>query len=123
MAPEGHQWVREWLLDRKWLLGGIAARTKAPEAGRAAKQRREKLENEANQAFNKEIYRAEGEAKKMINEAKGYAVERVNYAKGEAVLFELVLAEYKKAPQITPWGWIFWTMIFYNLKKFTSRSI
>ena len=37
----------------------------------------------------------------MINEAKGYAVERVNYAKGEAVLFELVLAEYKKAPQIT----------------------
>ena len=25
--------------------------------------------------------------------------------------------------QITPRGWIFWTMIFYNLKKFTSRSI
>ena len=66
-----------------------------------AEQEQEKLENEANQAFNKEIYRAEGEAKKMINEAKGYAVERVNYAKGEAVLFELVLAEYKKAPQIT----------------------
>ena len=29
----------------------------------------------------------------------------------------------KKVPQITPWGWIFWTMIFYHLKKFTSRSI
>ena len=29
----------------------------------------------------------------------------------------------KKIPQITPQGWIFWTMIFYNLKKFTSRSI
>ena len=29
----------------------------------------------------------------------------------------------KKANQITPRGWIFWTMIFYNLKKFTSRSI
>ena len=66
-----------------------------------AEQEEEKLENEANQAFNKEIYRAEGEAKKLINEAKGYAVERVNHAKGEAVLFELVLAEYKKAPQIT----------------------
>ena len=66
-----------------------------------AEQEQEKLENEANQAFNKEIYRAEGEAKKLINEAKGYAVERVNNAKGEAVLFELVLAEYKKAPQIT----------------------
>ena len=25
--------------------------------------------------------------------------------------------------QIKPWGWIFWTMIFYTLKKFTSRSI
>ena len=29
----------------------------------------------------------------------------------------------KKATLITPQGWIFWTMIFYNLKKFTSRSI
>ena len=25
--------------------------------------------------------------------------------------------------QITPWGWIFWTLLFYNFKKFTSRSI
>ena len=24
--------------------------------------------------------------------------------------------------KITPRGWIFWTKIFYNLKKFTSRS-
>jgi len=66
-----------------------------------AEQEEEKLENEANQAFNKEIFRAEGEAKQLINEAKGYAVERVNNAKGEAVLFELVLEEYNKAPQIT----------------------
>ena len=29
----------------------------------------------------------------------------------------------KKAPQITPRVWDFWTMIFYNLKKLTSRSI
>jgi len=66
-----------------------------------AEQEEEKLENEANQAFNKEIYRAEGEAKQLINEAKGYAVERINHAKGETALFELVLAMYKKAPQIT----------------------
>ena len=66
-----------------------------------AEQEEEKLENEANQAFNKKIYKAEGEAKKLINEAKGYAVERINHAKGEATLFELVLAQYKKAPQIT----------------------
>ena len=32
------------------------------------------------------------------------------------------LREGNKAPNYTP-GWIFWTMIFYNLKKFTSRSI
>ena len=25
--------------------------------------------------------------------------------------------------QITPQGWLFWTMIFYNLKKFTLKSI
>ena len=66
-----------------------------------AEQEEEKLENEAKQAFNKEIFRAEGEAKKMINEANGYSVERVNIAKGEAALFESVLSEYKKAPQIT----------------------
>ena len=66
-----------------------------------AEQEEEKLENEANQAFNKKIYKAEGEGKKIINEAKGYAVERINHAKGEATLFELVLAKYKKAPQIT----------------------
>ena len=29
----------------------------------------------------------------------------------------------KFGTKITPWGWIFWTMTFFNLKKFTSRSI
>ncbi|WP_075534056.1 FtsH protease activity modulator HflK [Candidatus Pelagibacter communis] len=66
-----------------------------------AEQEEETLINEANQAFNKEIYRADGEAKQLINEAKGYAVERVNNANGDVALFEQVLAEYKKAPQIT----------------------
>ena len=66
-----------------------------------ALQEQETLINEANQAFNKEIYRAEGEAKKLVNEAKGYAVERKNNANGDVSAFELVLAEYKKAPQIT----------------------
>ena len=66
-----------------------------------AEQEEETLVNEANQAFNKEIYKAEGEAKQLINEAKGYAVERINNANGDATMFELVLAEYKKAPQIT----------------------
>ena len=34
-------------------------------------------------------------------------------------LKKLPLGEGKRPPQITPQGWIFWTMIFYNLKKFT----
>ena len=38
-------------------------------------------------------------------------------------LKKLPLGEGKGAPQITPRWWIFWTMIFYNLKKFTSRFI
>ena len=82
-----------------------------------AEQEEEKLENEANQAFNKEIYRAEGEAKQLINEAKGYAVERINTAEGDATLFELVLAEYKKAPQITKDRYFIETMntIFSNI--------
>ena len=66
-----------------------------------ALQEQETLINEANQAFNKEIYRAEGEAKQLINEAKGFAVERKNNANGDVAAFELILAEYKKAPQIT----------------------
>ena len=66
-----------------------------------AEQEEETLYNEANQAFNKEIYRADGEAKKLINEAKGYAIERINTATGDATLFTLVLKEYNKAPQIT----------------------
>ena len=32
------------------------------------------------------------------------------------------LTNLKLETQITPQGWIFWTMIFYNLKKFISRS-
>ena len=66
-----------------------------------AEQEEETLVNEANQAFNKEIYKADGEAKQLINEAKGYAAERINNANGDATLFKLILAEYNKAPQIT----------------------
>jgi membrane protease subunit HflK len=66
-----------------------------------AKQEQETLINEAGQAYNKEIYRAEGEAARIINEAQGYAIERVNTAIGDAAQFKMLLAEYKKAPQIT----------------------
>ena len=59
------------------------------------------LINEAKQALNKKIYRVEGEAQKILTEAEGYAIERVNEAKGDVALFQSVLKEYLKAPQIT----------------------
>ena len=66
-----------------------------------AKQEQETAVNEARQAYNKEIYRVQGEAQKMLNEAGGYAIERVNNAQGDVAMFAAVLKEYKKAPQIT----------------------
>tara|TARA_Y100000588_G_scaffold349323_1_gene399609 strand:- start:698 stop:1663 length:966 start_codon:yes stop_codon:yes gene_type:complete len=66
-----------------------------------AKQEEETLVNEANQEYNKKVYNAEGLAEKLINEAEGYAVERVNNAIGDTELFNAILNEYNKAPDIT----------------------
>jgi membrane protease subunit HflK len=66
-----------------------------------AKQEQETLINEAKQAYNQKIFLIEGEAEKIITEANGYAIERVNEAKGNIALFESILSEYEKAPQIT----------------------
>jgi len=66
-----------------------------------AKQEQETLINEALQEYNKQIYKIEGEAQKIVTEANGYAIERVNEAKGDVSLFNAVLKEYEKAPQIT----------------------
>lgn len=66
-----------------------------------AKQDQETAVNEAHQAYNKEIYRVQGDAQRMLNEAQGYAIERTNNAMGDVALFDAVLKEYLKAPQIT----------------------
>jgi membrane protease subunit HflK len=66
-----------------------------------AKQEREKMINQAWEAYNKAIPRAKGEAEKTIREAEGYSLDKINRAKGEAERFLSILAEYKKAPQIT----------------------
>lgn len=66
-----------------------------------AKQEKEKMINQAWEAYNKVIPRAKGEAEKTIREAEGYALDKINRAKGEAERFLATLAEYKKAPQIT----------------------
>ena len=66
-----------------------------------AQQEREKTINEARQAYNKAVPLAKGDALKMIQEAQGYAIDRVNRALGDVARFSALLAEYKKAPEVT----------------------
>jgi len=66
-----------------------------------AKQEQETAINEANQAYNKEIFRAQGEAERLIQEAMGYSIDRTNRASGDAQLFTSVFNEYQKAREVT----------------------
>ena len=66
-----------------------------------AKQEKDKLVNQAWEAYNKVIPKAKGEAKQTIREAEGYAVDKINRAQGDTERFLAVLAEYKKAPEVT----------------------
>ena len=50
---------------------------------------------------------------------KDYYIDRQNT---RLILKKNPLGEGSKVPNYTL-GWVFWIMIFYNLKKFTSRSI
>ncbi len=66
-----------------------------------ARQDRERTINQAQEQANREIPRARGEAARTITEAQGYAVERVNRALGEANRFQAILADYRRAPEVT----------------------
>lgn len=66
-----------------------------------AQQEMDKIVNQAQAAYNKVIPKARGEALKMINEAEGYKQERINRATGDVARFRHILAEYKKAPDVT----------------------
>ncbi len=66
-----------------------------------ARQQKERMINEAQEAYNREIPKAQGEAKRVMTEAEGYATERVNRAQGEAKRFTDVLAAYRKAKEVT----------------------
>ena len=66
-----------------------------------AKQEREKMINQAWEAYNKVIPKARGEAEKTIRMAEGYSLDKINRAKGEVERFLAILAKYKKAPKIT----------------------
>jgi len=66
-----------------------------------AKQEKERMINQAWEAYNKVIPRAKGEAEKTIREAEGYAVNVVNRAKGEAQRFLATWEAYRQAPDVT----------------------
>ena len=66
-----------------------------------AQQEREKLINIARGDYNRAVPQASGKADQTIQEAEGYALKRVNEAQGDAALFNALLAEYIKAPEVT----------------------
>ncbi|MFA5038634.1 MAG: FtsH protease activity modulator HflK [Candidatus Omnitrophota bacterium] len=66
-----------------------------------AKQEKEKMINQAWEAYNKAIPRAKGEAERTIRQAEGYSLDKINRARGESERFLVTLSEYKKAPDIT----------------------
>ena len=66
-----------------------------------AKQEKERVINQAWEAYNKVIPMARGEAEQTIRRAEGYNLDKINRAKGEAKRFLLTYQEYKKAPSIT----------------------
>src|SRR5262245_24386798 len=66
-----------------------------------ARQLLERMVNDATKQANEAIPKAEGTAKRTVAEAAGYATERVNHARGDVAAFSAVLAEYKRAPDVT----------------------
>lgn len=66
-----------------------------------SEQQKESLIFQAREQYNREVPKARGVAKSTLLEAEGYAVERINKAQGETNRFLALLAEYRKAPEVT----------------------
>ena len=67
----------------------------------SAKEEKEQLINEALGYQNDIIPKARGGAEKLIREAEAYREERIKRAEGDASKFRSVLAEYRKAKNVT----------------------
>ncbi|MDR1035130.1 MAG: FtsH protease activity modulator HflK [Deltaproteobacteria bacterium] len=67
----------------------------------SAREDSERSVNEATGYRNNVIPEAEARAYAMVAQAQAYKAERVNRAQGEAARFLQLLAEYRKAPQVT----------------------
>ncbi len=66
-----------------------------------AEQEKEKVINQAWEAYNNIIPKAGGQAKQVISEAEGYAVAKVKKAEGDATKFIETWNAYKGAKQVT----------------------
>jgi membrane protease subunit HflK len=66
-----------------------------------AQQEKQTAINQAWAVYNDAVPNARGQAKEREKQAEAYAFRRVNEAKGEAQKFSLLLAEYRKAPEVT----------------------
>ncbi len=63
-------------------------------------QEKEKMINEAYGTYNREIPKAEGEAKAILQEAEGYKLARINEAQGDVKRFSAVYNEYRKGGRV-----------------------
>ena len=66
-----------------------------------AQQEKQTAINQAWAVYNDAVPNARGQAKEREKQAEAYAFRRVNEARGEAEKFSLLLAEYRKAPEVT----------------------
>jgi modulator of FtsH protease HflK len=66
-----------------------------------AQQEKQTAINQAWAVYNDAVPNARGQAKEREKQAEAYAFHRVNEAKGDAQKFSLLLAEYRKAPEVT----------------------
>src|SRR5438034_6832898 len=66
-----------------------------------AQQEKQTAINQAWAVYNDAVPNARGQAKEREKQAEAYAFRRVNEARGQAQKFSLLLAEYRKAPEVT----------------------
>ena len=66
-----------------------------------AKQEKERMINQAWEAYNQLIPRAEGRAKQLVEAAEGYKLNRVNRAQGDADNFRSVWRAYRGSRDVT----------------------
>jgi membrane protease subunit HflK len=66
-----------------------------------AKEDETRLKNQAESYSNQMIPEARGKAQRLLEEAEAYKSEVVSRAEGESARFENLLAEYKRAPEVT----------------------